>query len=366
MPPPSCETNGYLSTLKMADTGRKAKVLLIGAGSIGTMNAYALEAGGKAEVTAVLRSNYQHVKEHGFTIDSVDHGKGISGWRPSHIIDTVPDVYAGDLDPYEDPYDYLILATKNTPDVGLSLVELIAPAVTDRHTTIVLMQNGLNIEKPFEEIFPHNVILSGIVLMGATETSLGVIKHDEPDVCKIGCFDPRDPAVDRAKKFIDLYNACGKVDCQYDPDVKYSRWQKLVYNSAYNTVSAILQMDVTRMRVYEHIVDDLVLPIMLEIMSIAKAAGVELPEDLPMKYITVDSLESWFMPSMGQDAVKGQFMEYENIAGEPIREAQRLGVACPTLSTVYHLLRALQVTTKEKRGLVTPGIEDVKKYRGSQ
>lgn len=339
----------------------KAKVLLIGMGSIGTMNAYALETGGKAEVTAVLRSNYQHVKEHGFSIDSVDHGKGVKGWRPSHITDTVAD--ATDTATL---YDYLVLATKNTPDVGSSLVELIAPAVRPGHTAIVLMQNGLNIEKPFQRACPGNAIISGIELMGASEVSPGVIKHDEPDVCKIGCFDVNTRAehIQQAKRFIELYNACGKVDCQYDEDVKYSRWQKLVYNSAWNSVSAILQMDVTRMRVYEHIVDDLVLPIMLEIMRIAKATAVDLPQDLPMRYITVDSLDSWFMPSMGQDAVKGQFLEYENIVGEPMREAQRLGVPCPTLITVYHLLRALQVKTKERKGVLRPRMEDVKKYRG--
>lgn len=302
------------------------------------MNAYALETGGQAEVTAVLRSNYLQVVNHGFTIDSIDHGKGITGWKPSHVTDTIPDVSKTGI-----KFDFLILATKNTPDAGTSLVDLIELTITPGHTAIVLMQNGLNIEKPFQERFSGNAILSGIELMGATEVTPGAIKHDEPDICKIGCFDASATSehVQQAKRFIEMYNACGKVDCQYDEDLRYSRWQKLVYNSAWNSVSAILQMDVTRMRIHEYIVDDLVLPIMLEIMSIAKAAGVLLPEDLPMKYITVDSLDSWFMPSMGQDAVKGNFLEYENIVGEPMREAQKLGVACPTLITVYHLLRAL-------------------------
>lgn len=325
------------------------------------MNAYALEKGGQAEVTAVLRSNYVQVVQHGFTINSIDHGKGITGWRPSNVTDTIPDVRKTGIE-----YEFLILATKNTPDVKPSLVDLIEPAVTPGDTAIVLMQNGLNIEKPFQDKFSGNAILSGIELMGATEVSPGVIKHDEPDICKVGCFDAsaNEEHIQQAQKFIELYNACGKVDCQYDEDVRCSRWQKLVYNSAWNSVSAILRTDVTRMRIHEHIVDNLVLPIMLEIMSIAKATGVVLPEDLPMKYITVDSLDSWFMPSMGQDAVKGNFFEYENIVGEPMREAQKLGVACPTLTTVYHLLRALQEKTKENRGLLRFRIEDVGKYRG--
>ena len=60
----------------------KANILLIGCGGIGTISALNLETGGKAAVTAVLRSNYEHVKAHGFSIKSVDHGH-VEGFRPS-------------------------------------------------------------------------------------------------------------------------------------------------------------------------------------------------------------------------------------------------------------------------------------------
>ena len=59
----------------------KANVLLIGTGGIGTISALNLQVGGKASVTAVLRSNFDHVKEHGFRIRSVDHGL-VEGFRP--------------------------------------------------------------------------------------------------------------------------------------------------------------------------------------------------------------------------------------------------------------------------------------------
>jgi ketopantoate reductase len=59
----------------------KARVLIIGTGGIGAMAAYALQTGGKAEVTAVLRSNYDAVMRDGFNIDSMDHGHDIKGWR---------------------------------------------------------------------------------------------------------------------------------------------------------------------------------------------------------------------------------------------------------------------------------------------
>lgn len=46
------------------------------------MAAYALEKGGKASVTAVLRSNHKVVSEKGFEINSIQHGE-VKSWRPS-------------------------------------------------------------------------------------------------------------------------------------------------------------------------------------------------------------------------------------------------------------------------------------------
>lgn len=60
----------------------KSNILIVGSGGVGTMAAYALEKGGKARVTAVLRSNYAAVEKNGFVINSLDHGD-IQGWRPS-------------------------------------------------------------------------------------------------------------------------------------------------------------------------------------------------------------------------------------------------------------------------------------------
>lgn len=60
----------------------KSSVLLIGVGGIGAIAALNLETGGRASVTAVLRSNYSVIKEKGFNFKSVDHGV-VKGFKPS-------------------------------------------------------------------------------------------------------------------------------------------------------------------------------------------------------------------------------------------------------------------------------------------
>ncbi|KAK3935331.1 putative 2-dehydropantoate 2-reductase [Diplogelasinospora grovesii] len=355
----------------------KRRVLVIGSGGVGTMAAYALEKGGKATVTAVLRSNYDAVQRSGFTISSLDHGE-IQGWRP--IRNSIPDVSQGRLK----PYDFVVVTTKNIADVPPGVADMIAPAITPGHTAITLLQNGLNIERPIVAAFPSSPVLSGISFIGATEGPLGTIKHDNHDELSVGAFlsssssysycnggtDKTDVAKAEAaaRLFVDMYSSCPGVDCAYEPDVAFSRWRKLLYNASFNSVAAILRMDTSRMRISEHVIDNLIRPIMLEIIKVAGAAGTPLPSELVDKFIVIDNFEAFFKPSMFQDIESGGFIEFENIVGEPLREAERLGVETPTLRVVYGLLKGLQWQTMEKKGLVKVPVasEPGLKYGGSK
>lgn len=214
----------------------KKNVLIVGGGGVGIVTAYALELGGEAETTLVLRSNFDAVSKNGISLDSIDYGHGIRGWKPTAIRNTVPNM---DQESNLAPFDFVVVTTKNIPDVGPSVAELIRNSVTPAKTAIVLMQNGLNIEKPLIDLFPNNPILSGIQLIGATEKSYGVVLHDEPDKSLIGVFEHpghtdsafKERAVAAAMDFVRIYSVSGKNSCKFDEDVKYNRWKKLVYNS---------------------------------------------------------------------------------------------------------------------------------------
>ncbi|KAK3496435.1 ketopantoate reductase PanE/ApbA-domain-containing protein [Neurospora crassa] len=356
------------------DANKKLQVLLVGSGGIGTMVAYALEKGGKAEVAAVLRSNFEAVFENGFTIHSVDHGE-VRDWRPTSILDSIPSV---NEESWRAPYDYVIVATKNIPDIPPQITDIIAPAITPGHTAIVLIQNGLNIERPFFSAFPANPILSGITFSGAIESPPGTINHHNHERTFIGIFDnptaasysQKSRAIAAARRLVDAYTACGpEVDCTYEPDVAYSRWRKLLYNASYNGVAAVLGMDTSRMRFTEHIIDDLIRPLMQEIRATAKAAaGVELEEKLIETMITADGYDKFFKPSMLQDVEKGRFIEFENLVGEPLREAERVGVETPTLKVVYGLLKGLQFKARERNleDVVAPRSGEGLRYGGCE
>ncbi|CAI6037578.1 unnamed protein product [Clonostachys chloroleuca] len=314
----------------------KSNILVVGFGGIGTITAYNLEAGRLAAVTGVLRSNYGLVTEHGFKIWSCDHGD-IPCWKPTNIVRQVPDTQSG----LTAPYDYIVV---------------IAPAVTDSHTVIVLIQNGLNIEKPVIQAFPNNVVISGISRMSSAEVSPGRIFHQDHDILIIGAFRNSNLEVEKevqaAKHFTMLYNASGKASGRYAEDVAFMRWRKLCYNASYNSLCAITGLDTSKLRLAETPVTELLLPAMMEIMNIAQAAGVTLAPDQVNISLAADPIDGYFRPSMQQDIEKGNFMEIETIVGEPVREAQRLGVPAPTLTFIYSLLKTLQIKMKMEKGMI--------------
>lgn len=230
------------------------------------------------------------------------------------VFNTVPKV--GDADVPE--FDYIVCTTKNIPDVPPTLESIIAPAVTPGRTVIVLGQNGFNIEKPLIKAFPENVVLSVIILMGAHETTLGNIVQDDRDIMRIGPFRNPKCSPEQEKRatedFIQLYAASGVAKVELNLDVGYERWRKLIYNSSFNSICAILGMDTSRLRYSKSAIEDLVRPAMEEIKAAAKAAGYSLPEDVVQATIDIDPIDVFLKPSMQTDMEKVSFVHvYQRI-----------------------------------------------------
>ncbi|KAJ9359868.1 2-dehydropantoate 2-reductase family protein [Paecilomyces variotii] len=332
----------------MAD---KANVLLVGCGGIGTISALNLEIGGRATVTAVLRSNYDAVQAKGFHIRSVDHGL-IENFRPTAIRNTVPDIKQEGTTPFK----YIVCTTKNVPDVQPTLVDIIRPAVTPGYSNIVLIQNGLNIERPVIKAYPENVVLSGVSFCGSHEISPGEIVHEDDDELYIGAF--RNPSLDAtaedaaAQDFVARYGAGGKCKPEYSPHVGFTRWRKLMYNACLNSICAATGLDTGRLQLADGALDGLVRPAMEEIRTAAKACGHDLPAELVELMIRLDPIPMYNPPSMLVDIRKRRYCEFEVIVGEPLKEGAARGVPMPTLRVIYNILKAFQWKLKEERGLV--------------
>lgn len=319
-------------------------ILLVGSGGVGTMAAYALDSHPDTSVTVVVRSDYDTVTGSGYQIELVDYGSVT--YTPSRVVPTI-EAAAGTA------YDYVVVCTKNTPDI-YSGADLIEPVVSPK-TAIVLIQNGLDIEHEYLAKFPGNIVLSGVSMISSTNYG-GRISHEVHDDLLVGAFASTNTPVEEQEKaahrFVALYKN-DRNDCSFDANVRYTRWRKLVYNATLNPICALTDLDVGRLELFGT-TDLLVRGAMKEVLQIAAADGVDLPE-LIMDFMLDLDKGVYYAPLMLVDIRKGNYVEMEVICGSPIAVARAKGVLCPILTVIYALIQAVQKKTMEKKGaLVVP------------
>jgi 2-dehydropantoate 2-reductase len=319
----------------------KPQVLVIGTGGVGTIVAFELALVEECSVSIVVRRDYAKVSQDGYEIHSCVHGD-ISGWKPDKIYATVE--AAG-----ENQYDFVVVSTKNLPDIA-KVEELIEPVVTEGKTAVVMMQNGFDIGRPVIKKYPKNVCLSAVSHIGSHNHS-GIVTQTQKDKCLLSYFFndslPIDTQEQVCRAFIDLLSH-PQNDIIYFPDAKWYRYRKLVYNATLNTVAAVTRLDTGRL-LESGGLQAVSIPAMREVIKIAKADGVELPEDVINMVVHSDDGD-WFKPSMLVDVEKGNPIELEVILGNLLTVAKELNVETPILSLLYELLKVVQYGLKEKAG----------------
>ena len=324
-------------------------VLVIGSGGVGTIAALLLSLNRKANVTLVVRLDYDKVKAEGISIRSKTYGS-IDGWKPQNVARSVTE--AAEL---FGPFDFILLTTKNIPDGPMTCEDVVRPAVLPQ-LVIIMMQNGLGIEEPMMQAFPDNIILLAVLLIALAYKN-GVVENPGKDHVTLGDFRAAHKCSlpgtrDAMEGFIEIYrNPDQNVNyIAIDDDCRTTRWQKLVYNSVFNVVTAILETDVTRCQI-AGLNDSLFRPAMQEVIDIAASEGVTIPKDTIERFIHIGD-GMFYSPLMCVDRRKNQLIEMEVILGNPLRIARKNGVQTPILLVLYQLLKVVQFKTKEATGAI--------------
>ncbi|ODV95732.1 hypothetical protein PACTADRAFT_2046 [Pachysolen tannophilus NRRL Y-2460] len=325
---------------------KREKILIIGTGGVGMIAALCLELNNNCDITCVVRSDYTKATKEGYKIESANYGV-FENWKPTNIVKSVEDaVQFG-------PFEFIVVCTKNIPDGPTPVNTFLEPVVTPIISTIVLVQNGIDIEKECIASFPQNIFLSGVTLIGSTNMNCHVVQSGF-DNLSVGCFYNNSNFTTEehdaeAKKFISLYSN-EKNNVSYDANVRLTRWKKLVYNSSINTCTAIVGLDFTRASM-ANAKESIMRPAIKEIYKVAKSDGYEIPPEIEDVMLNIsDGL--FYSPSMLVDVKKNRLMELETILGNPIRIAKKNNVDVPILNTLYNLLYMIQFKLKEHNGLI--------------
>jgi 2-dehydropantoate 2-reductase len=319
-----------------------ANVLLFGAGAIGSIYVYIVDKAG-AKVTAVCRSNYQVVKEHGFDITS-----GIFG-----SVKVKPNVVRTVDEASNQDYDYILVSSKAMPGSSPTTAETLK-LVVGLKTAIVLLQNGISIEEEYATFYPDNPIISTVVYLPATQLASGIIKMGDLERLEVGTYPSDAPPAHKqaAIAFCDLLKAGNGTTVLYD-DIQPLRWSKLIVNGSWNPVCALSRSsDVAFMSAAEQSTE-VVWSVMREIVAIANACGyMEINEKEAARQLSRAKARipnKGIEPSMLADIWMGRPMEVEAIVGNTMRLGKQKGVPCPALTMIYCLVKALDESNARKR-----------------
>lgn len=302
------------------------KILIVGTGAIGGFYGGLLAKAG-ADVSVVCRSDYELVKRQGYRVDSCDLGS----WQflPAQVLRHSRE--------YQGSADYLILCSKVAADVDR--VALIRDAVSV-NTVIVFIQNGVEIELELQQAFPNNELISGLAFVCCNRLEPGHIRHLAYGKLMLGNF-PQG-ATAKTLHLRDLYLRAG-IECVVNEDIIAGRWQKCVWNAAFNPLSVLSGGLATQAILQSQ--ESFIRQTMREVCDIAEACGHPLPDDV----IEVNIQNTYAMPpyktSMLLDFERHHPMETEVILGNAVRAGIREGVACSNLQALYALmkLRELQI-----------------------
>ena len=316
------------------------KFLIAGAGAIG---AYVGACMARAGIDVTLFARGPHLKamqEHGVRLRSQE---GDFEARPRMI---------GSLEE-AGPVDVLILGVKahSLPQLAPQLKPVLGP-----ETTVVSTQNGIpwwyfqGIGGPWEglrleRIDPEGVISAAIearrvvgsIVYFSTEISEpGVIEHTEGNRISLG--EPDGTRSDRCRRIAEALVASG-LRCPITTHIREEIWVKILGNASFNPVSALTRATLVQM-VRDPGTAELIRNIMLEVESVSRKLGLELPVSIEQRMAGAEKVGE-HKTSMLQDVEAGRPMELEALVGSVVELGERLGLALPHTRMVYSCAKLL-------------------------
>lgn len=299
----------------------KPSILIVGAGAIGSFYGAILKKAG-CKVSTVLRSEYDAVKANGIRISSP---LGDLSYRPDHV-------YRDGDRPEETP-DYLILCVKVLP--GVDRAALVRPWM-GANTRLVLIENGLDIERELADAYPDSPIISCLAFIAASRTEPGVVEHKAYGKLVMGRYPEGidDNCRELSQLFID-----GGINIDLTEQVVGERWRKCLWNTPFNPLSVIANGADTRTILDTEGGEQLIRSMIREVMSVAEAEGYPMDDDVIEQNIEGTRKMPPYKNSMALDYLNGRPIERDAVLGNVVAIAERHGIPVPHLNTVLVTLK---------------------------
>ena len=301
------------------------RIVIVGAGAVGTFFGALLVRGGQDVCFVARGAQLDALRRGGIRIESLLLGEIVV--PRVQVVARASDAGAADL--------VLVCVKANQTSAILDdLAPLAGPA-----TSIVTLQNGVDSDEAIAQRWGRERVFPAVVYVGATAEHPGVVSHVAAGTIVIGARPGGDAA--RLPGIRDALSASGQP-VRISDDIQYERWQKLLWNAAFNTVSAI-----TGRTPRELLASDaaraILLGLMREVVAVAQASGV------PLRDRDIDPQIAWtarataIRTSMMVDRERHRAMEIDALIGVIVHTGRAHAVPTPMSETVYGLLKAIEM-----------------------
>lgn len=214
-----------------------------------------------------------------------------------------------------------------------------AKSLLSAETSVLTLQNGIGNIEILSEIVGADKVIGGVTNLGATLLGNGSIRHAGKGETVIGRIDGKIPVALRSIR--EVFNKVG-LETRISRDIKGLLWSKLLINVGINALTAITRLNNGRLVEFEgtrKILRDAV----TEAIKVAKRKRIKLIYDDPLaKVEAVCEATSGNVSSMLQDVLKKKHTEIDFINGVIVRQAQELGIPCPTNSILLDLVKTIE------------------------
>lgn len=301
------------------------KYAVIGTGAIGGYYGAKLVRSGQ-EVHFLLRSDYDYVKANGLQIDSCDGSFHIQANAYIHTAD-MPQV------------DVVLVCLKTVNNDKLTTM---LPPLLHSNTLVVLIQNGIGVEKDVQQMFPDIQLAAGLAFICSAKAGRGRVNHQCYGSINLGNYSCRDWLMEQVlEDFRQADIKAGLVEYEE------ARWKKAVWNMPFNGMTVALNTQTDEL--LKHAATrQLIRQQMMEVISTARQLGVKnLDESFADKMIAMTDEMTPYSPSMKLDFDNGRKMEIGYLYTRPLEIARQAGCPMPKLEMLEAELRYLE---SRKRG----------------
>lgn len=305
---------------------------VIGAGALGGFYGCRLQRVGH-RVSFLVRSDYDHVRKHGWRVDSKDG---------DFTLPTV-DIYrsAEELP----PADTVIIGLKTTENDQLP--QLLRTSMKPDGVALVL-QNGIGIEEKVAEIVGRDRVIGGCCFLCCNKIGPGHIHHLDYGTIGMGelTHDGKPaPISERLQSIANDFIRAG-IHIELTDDLRLARWKKLVWNIPFNGLSVLLKAETNEI-VGDPDLEQVVRNLMAEIVRAAAADGRTIDQAFVEQMIAYTKVMTPYRTSMRVDYDQGRPLEIEAIFHATLQIAESLGVDLPLVESLY---RKLTFIDRKMRG----------------